>query len=447
LISSGTLGAASLLVAVSLPVLAARLFKPAVNYATENTLYPVAVGDLKGDGKADLAVADSQSDNVSILLGLGDGRPVTTVQPRNQTVTAGQTAEFSTSAVAENPRLSVAWQVSTNSGATFSAVLWNYGAISTPETTTFSVAIGSPTTPMSGNQYRAVITNANGSVTSASAVLTVNPVVPPGDPIRAAFDYGWYPETWHQGQNHATPQRGLYDSGDPAVMPDQVASMLYAKITTGINSWWGPGSTTDSRIRAQLAADAGTGFTTALYYEAEGYSDPSTATISNDMAYASKYFADPSYLTIGGAPVVFVYADGTDACGMVDRWMQGTAGKNIHVVLKVFGGYRSCANQPQSWHQYSGAVREDTQGKFSTTISPGFWKWNEPSPRLARDPAAFAAAVRDMVATTAQWQLIVSYSEWGEDTQVEPSTDSYTPCSGYSVELNILHRDGQPGPC
>ena len=33
----------------------------------------VAVGDFNGDGKADLAVANSCSDNVSVLLGNGDG--------------------------------------------------------------------------------------------------------------------------------------------------------------------------------------------------------------------------------------------------------------------------------------------------------------------------------------------------------------------------------------
>jgi len=33
----------------------------------------VAVGDFNGDGKPDLAVANEYSDNVSVLLGNGDG--------------------------------------------------------------------------------------------------------------------------------------------------------------------------------------------------------------------------------------------------------------------------------------------------------------------------------------------------------------------------------------
>jgi hypothetical protein len=276
---------------------------------------------------------------------------------------------------------------------------------------------------------------------------TPSPSPPPlGQPIRAAFVYPWYPETWNQG-SHFIPYTSLYDSGNTALLRTQVASMLYANITTGITSWFGPGTRADSRIPAQLAADHGTTFSTALYYEREGYTDPSPAQIAADMDYAAKYFADQSYLRIHGQPVIFVYGDGADGCGMVDRWAQGTAGKGLYVVLKVFPGYLSCANQPSSWHQYSGAVREDRQGRFSTTISPGFWKVGEPAPRLPRDPVAFAAAVRDMVSRPAQWQLIVSYNELVEGTQIEATTQSFTPCSGWSLELNILHRNGQPGPC
>ena len=65
------------------------------------------------------------------------------------------------------------------------------------------------------------------------------------------------------------------------------------------------------------------------------------------------YGNNPSYLRVGGRFVVFVYADATDACGMVDRWTQANAGINAYLVLKVFPGYRTCTNQPDSWHQYA----------------------------------------------------------------------------------------------
>jgi hypothetical protein len=48
-------------------------FQATVNYSVGASPTSVAVGDFNGDGKADLAVANSGSMNVSILLGNGDG--------------------------------------------------------------------------------------------------------------------------------------------------------------------------------------------------------------------------------------------------------------------------------------------------------------------------------------------------------------------------------------
>jgi hypothetical protein len=55
-------------------------FQAAVNYGAGSTLFAVAVGDFNGDGKLDLAVADAVSDYVSVLLGNGDGTFKTAVQ-------------------------------------------------------------------------------------------------------------------------------------------------------------------------------------------------------------------------------------------------------------------------------------------------------------------------------------------------------------------------------
>jgi hypothetical protein len=57
-------------------------FKPAVNYTTGTTPVGVAVGDFNGDGKQDLLVANSGSNSLSLLLGNGDG----TFQPKIDTL-------------------------------------------------------------------------------------------------------------------------------------------------------------------------------------------------------------------------------------------------------------------------------------------------------------------------------------------------------------------------
>ncbi|MBL8990554.1 MAG: VCBS repeat-containing protein [Phycisphaerae bacterium] len=48
-------------------------FAAAVNYATGSSPVSVAIGDLNGDGRPDLAVANNNSSNVSVLLGNGNG--------------------------------------------------------------------------------------------------------------------------------------------------------------------------------------------------------------------------------------------------------------------------------------------------------------------------------------------------------------------------------------
>src|SRR2546425_10353811 len=48
-------------------------FQPARTFAAGTSPYFVAVGDVNGDGRPDLAVANYNSHNVSVLLGNGDG--------------------------------------------------------------------------------------------------------------------------------------------------------------------------------------------------------------------------------------------------------------------------------------------------------------------------------------------------------------------------------------
>ena len=55
-------------------------FKPAVEYSVGQAPISAAVGDLNHDGKLDLVVANSASNNVSVLLGNGDGTFRTAVE-------------------------------------------------------------------------------------------------------------------------------------------------------------------------------------------------------------------------------------------------------------------------------------------------------------------------------------------------------------------------------
>ncbi len=90
--------------------------------------------------------------------------PTITTQPTSQTVTEGGTATFTVVTSGTEP-LSYKWQQSTDSGQSWTDI---GGAT---DATYITVAT---TTNMNGTQYRCVVSNSAGSVTSNVATLTVN---------------------------------------------------------------------------------------------------------------------------------------------------------------------------------------------------------------------------------------------------------------------------------
>jgi hypothetical protein len=262
-----------------------------------------------------------------------------------------------------------------------------------------------------------IVVNFAGTMLASAAPAQAD--TQPSFPIRAAFYYPWFPEAWDQYNinpyTNYNPSLGFYDGRSQAVIQQHIAALQYGGIQAGIASWWGQGTREDTRLPVLLQAAAGTDFRWSVYYETESTSNPTVAQLTSDLTYLrDKYGNDPSFLRINGRFVVFVYSDGSDNCGMVDRWKQANT-VGAYVVLKVFSGYRTCINQPDSWHQYSPAVAADSQQGYSYSISPGFWQKGQ-SVRLARDLNRWTQNVKDMVASGAPWQLIATFNEWGEGT-------------------------------
>ena len=261
-------------------------------------------------------------------------------------------------------------------------------------------------------------------------------------PLRAAFYYPWFPEAWTQlnitPYTKYSPTLGYYDSSSPTVIRQQISAMQYGNISAGIASWWGQGTATDARVPTILSATAGTGFKWSLYYEPEGQGLTAVAQIAGDLAYIqTRHASDPSFLHIGGKFVVFVYGDPTDDCTTADRWKQANT-FGAYVVLKVFPGYTSCASQPESWHQYAPAIASSAQRTYSYSISPGFDKVGEAT-RLARDLARWQTNVTAMAASSASFQLVTTFDEWGEGTSVESAAE-WASASGYGAYLDALHN-------
>jgi len=104
------------------------------------------------------AVGSVPSNTATLTVNAAGVAPTISTQPANQTVTAGQTATFIVVAAGTAP-LSYQWQ---KNGVSIS------GATSSTYTTPVA------TTADSGEQYRVVVTNAFGNITSSVATLTVN---------------------------------------------------------------------------------------------------------------------------------------------------------------------------------------------------------------------------------------------------------------------------------
>ena len=297
-------------------------------------------------------------------------------------------------------------------------------AVASVAPTSSGVATSSPTT----RAATASPTATQGSSATPSSAPVAAGNWQPSLPVRAGFYYPWFPEGWNQqGLNPFTryhPSLGYYDGSSASVIDRQIAAMQYGNISVGIASWWGQGTRTDSRLPALLGQARDKAFRWSVYYEAEGAGDPSAAQVTADLAYIKNHYAaDAGYYRINGRFVVFVYGGASDSCATADRWKQAASTTGAYVVLKVFAGYRTCASQPDAWHQYAPAVAADSQAGYSFSVSPGFFKANEPAARLARNLTQWTASVRAMVASGAPFQLVTTFNEWGEGTSVESATE------------------------
>jgi hypothetical protein len=282
-------------------------------------------------------------------------------------------------------------------------------------------------------------------------------IASPGEAaLRGAFYYPWFPATWTVNGTHVSyhPVLGYYSSSDPAVVDRHIAWLNYANVDVAIASWWGPGSQSESIRIPLLLSRTVPPLKWALYYECEGNSpsgsscpsggpNPTVAAIKSDLGYASAYANSSSYMKVGGKPLIFVWSVGDDPCEVASRWKQ--AAPNWYVVLKLSSGYRDCAIQPDSWHQYAPASPTQHQAGYSYSISPGFKRADGGGSFLARDPGRWYQQVKDMVASGEPWQLVTTFNEWGEGTAVEPAQEWSSP-SGAGQYLDALHSQGTGGP-
>jgi len=133
-------------------------FAPRVDLAAGYNPNGIAIGDLDGDGRPDIVFCNSYDNTISIyqnVIPFGEP-PVITTQPANQTVAVGGTAIFN---VAASGSLPLSYQ-------------WNLNGTNIAGATNTSLTLTNVQFSQAGN-YTVLVTNAYGSVLSSNAVLTV----------------------------------------------------------------------------------------------------------------------------------------------------------------------------------------------------------------------------------------------------------------------------------
>lgn len=287
----------------------------------------------------------------------------------------------------------------------------------------------------------------------------------PSPPFTATFFYPWYatPTTdagWmHWNQNGYQPPQNwfsnylpdplpgefrpgveLYSSMDDQTIYWQLSQMATARQQVAISSWFGQGQPTDN-VFAHIITDVMNrpdnpypNLRWAVYYEPEGYGNPTVDQLVSDLSYIkSKYASQPAYLKVGGRPVVFVYNAphaGSSPMDDLARWQQARARTGFYVDMVLAPLTAGApANAVDSWHDYYPAAHSGSLLPYYAFASPGFWLAGQ-APRLAREPQAFDQAVQRMAASGATWQLTETWNEWHEGTAVEPGTPVHQTMTG-----------------
>ena len=311
--------------------------------------------------------------------------------------------------------------------------------VATPGTTTTTTTTGTTTS-----------STTTPSTTTTTTSPTTTTTTPPPTQYVCTFFYPWYggqdnpyrhwsdsnhnpPSTWSANYlpdprpESFDPANELYSSDNDEIILWEIDAMKRAGIRVAISSWWGVGDYTDQAFSEIITVmsrpeNPYPGLKWAIYYEGEGYGNPSVDNICADLSYIdNNYGSSPYYFKIDGKIVVFVYGDASDGAAYAQRWdnVRSRLG-NVYVVLKVFGGYLNYASCADSWHQYAPDKDYEAQAPYSAFVSPGFWKYDEGFQRLPRNLSEFESAVQTLMNSGYKFLLIQTWNEWHEGTQIEP---------------------------
>ena len=276
-----------------------------------------------------------------------------------------------------------------------------------------------------------------------------------------AFYYGWYANPapaggdGHWANVLDTPAGGPYSSLDPATISGQVDTAKAAGITGLIASWWGQSDITNQQLTPLLTAAEAKGIKVCAYLEQA----TTPEALAADIVYIYHTHAQSSaWLKLNGKPAIFVFDRVLQTLNL-DGWQKARA--LVEAQLPKALAFVGTANNPtetaarrsafDALHIYS--VQFDLSHKrmfnalwrlmyywnwvgaqkgmavTTATLMPGYDDHLLPDrtgtrPIVDRMDGNTLRALGDAArAAHPDWLLVVSFNEWLEASQIEPSKE------------------------
>ncbi len=336
-----------------------------------------------------------------------DEKPVVTSNPASTSVLAGTNATF-TAAASGTPAPTVQWQVSINQGSTWTNDTTDAG------NTTGTLTVEGATVAENGHEYRAVFSNAAGSINSAAATLTVEeaPLVT-SNPASTTAAVG----------KSATFTAAA--SGTPA--PTVQWQVSTNEGSTWANDTTDAGNTTDTlKVASVTLSESGNEYR-AVFTNTAGVATSTAATLAVDEKPAVTSNPTNAIVVVGKEATFTAAASGTPAPAVQwqvstdsgSTWTNDTADAgNTTDTLTVAG-----ATLLESGNEYR-AVFTNTAGSAPSTAAT---LTVDEKPAVTINPisttvkagksATFTAAASGVPAPTVQWQVSTDEgSTWTNDT-------------------------------
>jgi glycoprotein endo-alpha-1,2-mannosidase len=225
------------------------------------------------------------------------------------------------------------------------------------------------------------------------------------------------------------PARGVYSSGDRAVLRSQMGEIARAGVDQVVTSWWGRGSVEDLRLPSVLKAAKARGLSVAAHIE--DYPWQTVASTEQDIEYL-RGFGITDFYVFGSMS----HADGDWAAmnarldgvrvfahtGQVGRALRGGF-DGIYTYDLLIWGPASFARLCAQAHKVGLLCAPSVGPGFDARRATGIAKV---LPRRAG--RTYDVMWRNAIAADADIVSITSYNEWHEGTQIEPARVA----SGYS---------------